>query len=104
MDLVFLLGAPVSFAFAFAFVFGRIMKRNLTKIPMIIRGILAIVSPICVVIAYFWIWQVIDHSIHEANGGGAYMGPIVVLIYAWQIFALAFLLSGFLAAYRFAKS
>ena len=94
---------PIALAFVLAVFVGRVLKRRLRTIPLFVKACLAVLLPTFFVVAYFWIWQVIDFSTHQADGGSPYMGPFVFLIYGWPIFGLVSLLSGFLAAYIFAE-
>ena len=81
------------------------MKRNAKRVPTSLRFILANLFPVAIVLAYLWIFQQIDLAIHRVNGGSdEYMGPMTILIYGYPIFALTFIISFFLASYRFAES
>lgn len=102
---ILLLVAPILLSFAAAFFGGRFLKRNATRVPPVLRFVLANLFPVMVVLAYFWISQQIDFALHRANGGrDEYMGPMVVLIYGYPIFALTLIISFFVASYRFAES
>ena len=100
-----LIVAPGLLSLIAAFVGGGVLKRRATQVPAVLRFGLAIVSPVLIVLAYFWIFHRIDFAIHRAIGGSEeYMGPMAVLVYGSPIFALIFIASFFLASYRFAES
>ena len=102
---VLLLVAPILLSLAAAFLGGKVLKRNATRVPVALRFVLANLFPVLLVLAYFWIFQQIDFAIHRAHGGSdEYMGPMVALIYGYPIFALIFVISFFVASYRFAES
>ena len=102
---ILLFVAPVLLSLAVAFIGGRVLKRKATRVPTAMRFVLANLLPVVVVLAYFWIFQQIDFAIYRANGeSDQYMGPMVALIYGYPIFALTFIISFFLASYRFAES
>lgn len=102
---ILLLAAPILLGLAAAFLGGRVLKRNAKQVPVALRFVLANIFPVMVVVAYFWIFQQIDFAIHRANGGSdEYMGPMTILVYGYPIFALTFIISFFLASYRFSES
>ncbi|MEX0341777.1 MAG: hypothetical protein AB3N06_04255 [Erythrobacter sp.] len=102
---ILLLAAPILLSLAAAFFGGRVLKRNVTRVPATLRFVLANLFPVILVLAYLWIFQQIDFAIHRANGGSdEYMGPMAILVYGYPIFALTFIISFFLASYRFAES
>ena len=102
---ILLLVAPILLSLTAAFFGGKVLKRNATRVPTALRFVLANLLPVILVLAYFWIFQQIDFAIHRANGGSdEYMGPMTMLVYGFPIFAITFIISFFLASYRFAES
>lgn len=105
IDLILLLAVPIVLSLTTAFVLGRTLKRHWRMVPARVRFMFANLAPVIVTIMYFWVFDQIDFALHRANGGSdEYMGPMVVLVYGFPIFALLFVASFFVASYRFAES
>ena len=100
----FMLAVPAVIGLASAAVLGRVLKRRFAGVPDVLRITAAIVAPIALVLLYFWIWHQIDFALHQAAGGGDYMGPMVALIYGAPIFGVLFVTSAILAIYFYAES
>ncbi|GGB70058.1 hypothetical protein [Blastomonas aquatica] len=101
---VMFFGVPAGLAMMVAVASGRILKKQPNLVPLTLRAMLAICSPVFAVLLFFYVWQRIDYAIHESSGGGDYMGPMTMLIYGAPIFGLIFLVSAFVAACVFART
>lgn len=102
---VTMLVLPFGGALILAALLGRLARTTLMSVPrwlkVTVAGLVGALWPL----VYFIVWQNIDVALREARGDTSeYMGPAVMLIYAWPIVALtiigSFCIAYFAAAVR----
>lgn len=93
---------PITIAFLSAIWAGSSLSQRLLFIPSPIRVIVAMAAPVITVLSYFWIYDRIEFARHQAKGEDeGFMGPFLVLIYAFPIWIVVALCAFAMAAHCF---
>ena len=97
-----ILGLPITIAFLTAIWAGEFLSQRFRFIPSPIRVIVAAATPVVAVLSYFWIYDRIEFARHLAKGeDDGFMGPFLILIYAFPIWIAVALCAFVMAAHCF---